>query len=214
MGQYRQWLHYRDIDRHLQAQREKLTQEIAHLQEQVQRIEAAHPDEKNSIFQALMQQQTTPPVQLPTSQPIQRPAPSVQQSVSLNSPPDTTAQRYGIQKHNPQTPYVYDPFQPLPPLPHLNEAQPEEISASLDERDSRDLTDPQLTIPRWLHRAASTSPSGPLDSQSVQTNRLVQRWLERWGKQLPPDSGQMQANDPPYDTSHQSNSITREDRDS
>lgn len=213
MGQYRQWLHYRDVDRHLHAQREKLTQEIAHLREQVQRIEAVHPDVGNSIFQALIQQRTTLPVQLPASHPVQQPASPVQQSVSSDPFPDTSAQRNDMKGHNPQTPHDYASFPPLPPLPHQNEAQPEEILTSLDARDARDLTDPQLTIPRWLQRAASTSQSGPLDAQSAQTNRLVQRWLERWGKQLPPDSNQKQTDNTPYDTSRPSNSVIHEDRD-
>ncbi|MBE3557916.1 MAG: hypothetical protein IMW89_01655 [Ktedonobacteraceae bacterium] len=40
---------------------------------------------------------------------------------------------------------------------------------------------PQLTLPPWLRNAFPAS-QGPTDQQSVRTNKLVQRWIERWGQ--------------------------------
>lgn len=206
MGQYRQWLHYRDIDRHLQAQREKLTQEIAHLREQVQRIEASHPDAQNSIFLALVQQRTRQSMEQPIAN-----APHT--LVSLNSFTGNGVPAEAMQ-HRPPMP----PFLPLPPLPHRqDEPRPDEVNSNLDTQGQ---TDPQLTIPKWLYRAASQS--GPLDPQSAQTNRLVQRWLERWGKQTPQslqpsqlptqtDQEQHQADSTASDTSLPPFSILHED---
>ena len=39
MGQYQQWLHYRDVDRLLHAQLEELTEELAQLQEREQLLQ-------------------------------------------------------------------------------------------------------------------------------------------------------------------------------
>ncbi|HCI80708.1 MAG TPA: hypothetical protein DHW02_13575 [Ktedonobacter sp.] len=186
MGQYRQWLHYRDIDRHLHIQREKLTREIAHFQEEVQRLEAAHPEASNSLIQALVQQRSVPPVQPEISNIPPTPVP-------LNSPPEHMREEVKpamLHTHNPQTPPP-PIYASLPPLPHP-------IHTQTQEEDILAPTDPQISIPHWLRRAASVSQSGPLDPQGQQTNRLVQRWLERWGKQLPDQ-------DQPYQEQEQSN---------
>ena len=185
MGQYRQWLHYRDIDRHLHVQREKLTREIAHLQEQLQHLEAAHPEVSNSLIQALVQQRTTQSVQPVVANTPPTPVP-------LNSSPVQPQEEVTpalLQPQHPQTPLspVYASFPPLPHPVHMQNPD-EDVPAP---------TDPQIAIPHWLRRAASQS--GPLDPQVQQTNRLVQRWIERWGKQLPdqidqPGQGQEQPN--------------------
>lgn len=45
-----------------------------------------------------------------------------------------------------------------------------------------------LEIPDWLQHITVSTEQGymPIDPESVRTNRLVQRWLTRWGKQTPP----------------------------
>jgi hypothetical protein len=48
-------------------------------------------------------------------------------------------------------------------------------------------TDPQLELPWWLRNIAISSKdkqsNRPIDHHSIRTNRLVQRWIERWGRQ-------------------------------
>jgi hypothetical protein len=48
-------------------------------------------------------------------------------------------------------------------------------------------TDPQLELPWWLRNIAISSKdkqsNRPIDHHSNRTNRLVQRWIERWGRQ-------------------------------
>ena len=193
MGQYRQWLHYRDIDRHLHLQREQLTHEIAHLQEQLHCLEAAHPDVNNSIVQALITQQTIQSVQPRAITP-----PTSISSLSPDVPlPEWVREETRQYTPNPQTPLPTVPptshtYASLPPLPHPMHPQYPQYPQSQND-DISAPTDPQITIPHWLRRAASVSQSGPLDPQGVQTNRLVQRWLERWGKQLPEQPYQDQA---------------------
>ena len=203
MGQYRQWLHYRDIDRHLHTQREQLTHEIAHLQEQLHCLETAHPDADNNIVQALITQQATQSVQpraIPSPTSVS-PVPSVSPEVPLPEWVREEARQY---TSNPQTPLptVSPTYASLPPLPHPVHPQPQ-------NDDVPAPTDPQIAIPHWLRRAASVSQSGPLDPQGVQTNRLVQRWLERWGKQLPEQSYQDQepSDETSFDPSQHTNGI-------
>ena len=182
MGQYRQWLHYRDIDRHLHLQREQLTNEIAHLQEQLHCLETARPDADNNIVQALITQQATQSVQPRAITP-----PTSVSSVSPEVPlPDWVREEARQYTPNPQTPLptVSPTYASLPPLPHPIHPQHSQYTQSQND-DVPAPTDPQIAIPHWLRRAASVSQSGPLDPQGVQTNRLVQRWIERWGKQLP-----------------------------
>lgn len=177
MGQYRQWLHYRDVDRHLQAQREKVIQEITHLQQQVQRSEAIHPDASNGILHALIQHLAL-------------------QSMSVANVAAEPVPHNSISSEVVQSEEVGH--------------RQEEVVAFLDvnELDAKEQTDPQLSIPRWLDR--TTSQSGSLDPQSVQTNLLVQRWLERWGKQQP-EQAQSQTEGTALDTSLASLSINHED---
>ena len=215
MGQYRQWLHYRDIDHRLQTQREQLAHELAQLHTRLQQAGMSQPDVDNSIFQALLHSAqphnapsesevsfnedipspAIPAYPLPPASSVPPHAIHAIQLASL-SPSQQVApmqpNESGPRTVHPGTPLPpsYAPLPPLPPLPlsssptpyHQNNLLPEDMNSFLDAHSQ---TDPQLTIPWWLRRAASTSPDGSLDPQSVQTNRLVQRWLERWGKQPP-----------------------------
>jgi hypothetical protein len=51
--------------------------------------------------------------------------------------------------------------------------------------DEHAQTDPQLELPWWLRNITVSSKneqgSQPIDQNSIRTNRLVQRWIERWG---------------------------------
>jgi hypothetical protein len=63
---------------------------------------------------------------------------------------------------------------------------PEDMQAFFDEYSQ---TDPQHEIPWWLRNVApGTSVS--IDPESIRTNRLVQRWMERRGQLFaqPPDA--------------------------
>jgi hypothetical protein len=76
MGQYRQWLHYREVDQLLRAQLETFEKELAQLQDQLQFLEDA-PLANNRLMQALTRQlvnsPTTPSPTFPDSEPTQLP---------------------------------------------------------------------------------------------------------------------------------------------
>jgi hypothetical protein len=83
-----------------------------------------------------------------------------------------------------------------PPTPHQEFVLlPEDMSSFIDEHS---LTDPQIELPWWLHNIAVVSrtnnSNGPIDRESIRTNRLVQRWLERWGRQPTPHNQQGENN--------------------
>src|SRR5581483_2042248 len=56
MGQYRQWLHYREVDQLLRAQLEALEQQLAQFQGQAHLLEHDRPSPENAILQALVAQ--------------------------------------------------------------------------------------------------------------------------------------------------------------
>ena len=61
---------------------------------------------------------------------------------------------------------------------------PEDMFAFFEEHSQ---TDPQIELPWWLRKITIISKeddsSKPIDQESIRTNRLVQRWVERWGHQ-------------------------------
>ncbi|HYT33865.1 MAG TPA: hypothetical protein VEL69_02425 [Ktedonobacteraceae bacterium] len=83
--------------------------------------------------------------------------------------------------------------------PHISHQDlallPEDMSSFIDEHS---LTDPRIELPWWLHNI--TAPSGannsnrPIDQESIRTNRLVNRWLERWGHQPTPQNSRGENN--------------------
>ena len=73
----------------------------------------------------------------------------------------------------------------FPHIPHQEFVLlPEDMSSFIDKHS---LTDPRLELPWWLHNIAVASrannSNGPIDQERIRTNRLIQRWLERWGYQ-------------------------------
>ncbi len=68
--------------------------------------------------------------------------------------------------------------------------------------DAHTLTEPQIELPWWLRNAAASSSAnpanGPVDPESIRTNRLVQRWLERWRRQS--DQAQYPQSSPDQET--------------
>ena len=187
MGQYRQWLHFRHIDQQLQAQKEQLTGAITRLQERIKSLNAHPLAIDNRIVQALTFYSTTcsssseiSSGELSIKNGSSQPPESISQALFEHSRLPDLDPLHGQDMHEtvfPRRPT--NPFIPLPPIPHKAiDLVPEESHTLLDEHE---LTEPQIALPRWLQSAVTQSNS--LDAQSMRTNRLVQRWLERWGRQ-------------------------------
>jgi hypothetical protein len=198
MGQYQQWLHYQAIDRHLRAQAEMLEVELAQLQEQLhlleQQLQEASPLIDNPIMQALLanlqvlhnsHKSTTKN----TNRSIISLASDLQSSVS-GDPTSASILSRGVLP-NVETHEIKEPHpvaeQALPLTSHLEmELLPEDVVTFFDEHSQ---TDPQLELPWWLRNITVSSKddqgSRPIDENSIRTNRLVKRWIERWGRQSP-----------------------------
>ena len=61
-----------------------------------------------------------------------------------------------------------------------------------------------MQLPWWLRNAALLNANGPIDQESMRTNRLIQRWIERWGRH--PDAQEL----PTQESEHTANGEDRE----
>lgn len=203
MGQYRQWLHYREIDQLLRSQLAISEHELEQLQVQVEVLGKHIFSSENEIFQALLKPQ-------PDHEQSQQDEPVIQQDeqvaevvegweeeiviedveeedLATISPallawsrlPNFNTQMLQETEDNSPTRISDSP----PPQPD-EQLLPADISAFIT---SHYLTNPQLNIPWWLQDIVS--PEGeaqephPIDRQSERADHLVQRWFERWGQQ-------------------------------
>jgi hypothetical protein len=271
MGQYQQWLHYRDIDRLLHTQLEELEEEFAQLQRREQRLQQmlqpltadATPllQSDNEILRTLAiglnghnghAEPTTytqghmqgyvpsangatemthngtvgtalarPPlidVEIALARP--RPDPLTDTHASKGNEPlavisSAPAAQNGLAEADEQDvtgPAALQPPQPLlhsdmtlPPTPGSHSSHsphyepmllPEDMDAFIDGHSE---TEPRVELPAWLRNAALHNANGPIDQESMRTNRLIQRWIERWGHQRlqgrPPDAQEVRGKD-------------------
>ncbi len=190
MGQYRQWLHYRHIDQQLQSQKEQLALALVRLQEHISDLNAHPLAADNHVIQALTLYTKTlsMPLEMPieeqpiTNGHVQQPEIISQALFEHNRLPELDP-LHGKDIHETVLPKrPANMYTPLPPISHkVIDLVPEGVSKFPDEHSP---TEPQIELPWWLHKAAlSATQSNSVDAQSVRTNRLVQRWLERWGRQ-------------------------------
>jgi hypothetical protein len=187
MGQYQQWLHYREVDQQLHTRIQQLGQELLHLEEELNCLEEVVPQD-NAILQALKSHfnasnpaMTNGHTEFSSSSTLTEPS-AVPVSPALSAwggLPNLSLQEEQERPLNPQD--------PPPPLstPHPELALlPEDMAAFFDQHE---LTEPQIELPWWLSNIAIASTNGqdakPIDQQSGRSNRLVQRWIQRWGQQ-------------------------------
>lgn len=186
MGQYRQWLHYRHVDQQLQSQKQQLTGAMTRIQERINSLNAHPLAIDNPIVQALRHYPTICP---PSSEILSeegslenghKPSERMSQALFDHSRLPDLDLLHGQNTHEavfPKRPT--NPFIPLPPILHKAiDLVPEESNTLPDEHEP---TEPQIALPQGFQDAAIQGSS--LDAQSMRTNRLVQRWLERWGRQ-------------------------------
>jgi hypothetical protein len=195
MGQYQQWLHFREVDQRLRAELEALETELAQLQDQVNGLEQTFPYPDNQIIRALA---------ISMEREAQPTSTSSSDTIRAESPPDglpdthefshvlsPSLQHWGaLPDFSPQE--LQESFQNVevsksPSTPHSEIILlPEDVIAIFEEHNQ---TDPQLELPWWLRNIMDSTGTpdrtSPIDQESIRTNRLVQRWLERWGRRPP-----------------------------
>jgi hypothetical protein len=189
MGQYQQWLHYQEINKRLGAEVEALEAELAELQQCLDRLGQQYEVVSltdNPIIQALVAHLPSQPVPPNNNA---RYTHSLESDLSDSGDSISPAllswgglpnfELYEIKEPFPadnQSPSFFDRSE--------IELLPEDMIAFFAEHEQ---TDPQLELPWWLRNITVSSKyeqaGRPIDHYSIRTNRLVQRWIERWGRQ-------------------------------
>ncbi len=193
MGQYQQWLQYQEIHKRLNSQVETLEVELAQLQDCLDQLGQQYEVVSftdNPIIKALVAHLTSQPV--PSNS-------NATYALETNNPSEIGSDQSG------------DTISPalrswggLPNFEHFEikapshidresssffnhpelEFLPEDMIAFFEEHEQ---TDPQLELPWWLRNITVSSKDElagrPIDHNTIRTNRLVQRWIERWGRQ-------------------------------
>ena len=206
MGQYQQWLHYQEVDRRLRSTLEVLEIELARLESQLdsffleQLMQQDNPLATNSILSTLLTQKgASTNGHIPSNNEASSFSQTNEQeyAASHETLSPELLDRGGLPDSGPQQIEQMgqmgqmgqaDHFLDLPPFPSAShpeiELLPEDMLALMDAHAQ---TDPQVELPWWLRKitiASSDAESGrPIDQESIRTNRLVQRWVERWGRQ-------------------------------
>ena len=193
MGQYQQWLYHQEINKRLGTQVGALEAELAELRECLarlgQQLEVASFTD-NPITQALvayLSSQPDPP-QSNTSYTL-----GIHNSLEPGSsePGDSLSPALlswgglpNFELYEIQEPFLVDNQSPSFINRPEVELLPEDMIAFFDEHEH---TDPQIELPWWLRNITVSSKDEqagrPIDHNSIRTNRLVQRWIERWGRQ-------------------------------
>jgi hypothetical protein len=188
MGQYQKWLHYQEIDRHLRAQLETLEAELAqqqsrlHILEQEEGQLAPLPD--NPVIQALAAQLQGNNMS-PESTTGHAGDTGLTQFGAFISPALSSWGELPIFGPQEIDDPAHDVENSLPSVSHPEiELLPEDMMAFFDGNAQ---TEPQLELPWWLRKIAISTNNAPgtrpIDQETIRTNRLVQRWIERWGRQ-------------------------------
>jgi hypothetical protein len=195
MGQYQQWLHFQEIDRRLRATLDALQQELDQIESQFDGSQQRVMLIANPIISALSAHMVASfnTLSLPQDNVDTCNNGSAQQAAEQSSIegietisaallhwgelPD-----FGLQELRPSNQHDILPFLSLDRAEI--ELLPEDMFAFFEEHSQ---TDPQLNLPWWLRKITITSADAdsgrPIDQESIRTNRLVQRWVERWGRQ-------------------------------
>ena len=189
MGKYSQWLYHREIDQQLRERLERIEQELHALQEQAALLEDAASCTDNSILQAIAMQQSAQVLLEDTPQrPLTDDKEFSSKSVSSalfawSSLPnlDTRKVQMPGMAPNGQKPETTQQTSIPHPEVHL---LPTDMAPFIDTDEQ---TLPQIHVPKWLRKAplATNTTDQQRYVPDERTNTSIQRWLERWGKQVP-----------------------------
>lgn len=204
MGQYQQWLHYQEIDRRLLATLDALAQELGQIESQYNGSQQPAMPLANPIISALsahiatglnghaLSQDSADTCNHSPGEEIAGQA----SNVSVETISAALLHWGELPDFGPQGLHPPDQYEIVPSLsidhPEI-ELLPDDMFAFFEQHSQ---TEPQIELPWWLRKITITSgdeeASKPIDQESIRTNRLVQRWVERWGHQSqeghPPES--------------------------
>lgn len=191
MGQYRQWLQYRETDRHLHEQMYQLEEQLVQLETQIDHTPTEEMLADNIIMHALaMYAQsgsdgTSAEQEAPAHQLTQNFLPALQARGSFSAADTPKILQSLRQQQNAKK------INAIPTTPHTELALlPEDIGAFIDEHTQTGQQRPPAwwlqTIQQNISATSQIAP-GETNGQAesgTRTNHLVQRWVARWGRQL------------------------------
>lgn len=195
MGKYSQWLYHREIDQQLRERLEHIERELHALKEQAVLLEDAASCSDNSIIQAIAMQQSAEVLLEDTpSSALQRPSTNGKEQPSKSVSPalfawsslpnlDTQQMQMSAMTLNEQKSEAVQQTS----IPHPEASLlPNEMATFVDTDEQ---TSPQIQVPKWLRKAQRTT-NRQRSEPDARTDTSIQRWLERWGKQMPNPSQQ------------------------
>jgi hypothetical protein len=196
MGQYQQWLQYREREHQLRARLEELEAELAELQARALLLQEPGSYEQNSLLHLLVQATNlnfAPPQADSSHNGAETPLSSTQMSaVEGYDAAGAEGETNGLFPWNGlldvRMPADREATVPSTPLAHPQiELLPEDMGPFFDEHTQ---TAPQLQLPWWMRQRVATPPPGqanqrniPIDQERMRNNREIERWLERWRRQ-------------------------------
>ncbi len=198
MGQYQQWLQYREREHQLRAQLEELEAKLAELQASALLLQEPGDYEQNPLLHLLLQ--ATSLNDAPHASPAQ--ADQSHNGVETSSSAQMAVGEHDTAGAEGETPAFF-PWNglldlrmpadrgaavPSTPLTHPEiELLPEDMAPLFDEHAQ---TAPQLQLPWWMRQRIPPAPSSPvnqrntpIDQGSMRNKREIELWLERWGRQ-------------------------------
>src|SRR5579859_3241008 len=199
MGRYRRWLHHQEMDQQLHTKLHHLEKELAHLQGQI-RMDSSSENTisgENQLVIALMASMHTRTLPEVSFEAQSLPLSGNISALALSTLPpwEQLPERKRITVHlTQQVASANTDMQQevlVPALPHDELAlQAEDMQHDLDAQSP---TEPQRELPRWLQTLIESSlhnnqGTEPLNSESLRSNRLFQRWSERWGQPSSPST--------------------------
>ena len=191
MGQYRQWLSYREVDQQLQGQIKEAERELVQLYAQIEQMQAATISPENRILRMLIGIQQAEQENHKRAEAHASGSISGEQGVSGRQRGSVSPALFSwsnlpnFDTQNIRRPTMDTQNQQFAPqfqAPNDN-LLPQDLNTLTTDANQ---TDPQIQIPWWLRNAhpakkEDQQSTQPIDQLSKRTNQYVQRWFERWG---------------------------------
>jgi hypothetical protein len=191
MGQYRQWLHYREMDQQLHIRLEQVEKHATELEADIHRLadDSCSSTNDNVIMQALVRMYTT----LAQEQIIKENAPAESRYTTTPVEPGEIEQNNDVSTESLSwaasalfaQSYLtnFDAFDPST----LQSLSPYAETGLLPEDLAIFFTGLPHNGNDGQHYPANASLTAshsavPVDKQSLRNDRLIQRWFERWGQ--------------------------------
>jgi hypothetical protein len=189
MGQYREWLSYRDIDQKLQEQIAQLEQEVEQLQKQAQELSEQSQPGNNFIVQAI--DRLLHPFSSGRALASHNTLALQEQESGLESASESKKGSLVPPRpsyHHKPSPLFSMSLLPdldiMPREPSLKPTMLEPLAPAPVEQPTEKITPVKrrTPLPPQLFLPYQQPADWPRDQQSMRTNQIIERWIERWSR--------------------------------